>query len=322
MDCYLIITKGGNRRVPLNEKQQWMIGRGRGNDIVLEDTLISRRHAMLQVTPTGEVYLVDFGSRNGSFLNGYRVGARVKLSNGDQLRFGDAAAEFSCIAGDRSGAPEARTIAGTMPMQIRRMLSVLVVDIRDFTSLSRDIGEERLAELMGALFRRCGEIIREHSSRMEKYIGDAIMAVWFHDEPGGSDDYALRPLQALGAIYQTTFQLSKRFALAAPLRIGAGVNSGYAMVGNTGSTGCPDYTALGDTVNAAFRLESATKNLQCDVAIGQCTYERLRKVAGRVPFHRTEAHLKGLGHTTVYRCSFSELQKFLAGDVFAQAMKH
>ena len=95
------------------------------------------------------------------------------------------------------------------------------------------------------------------------------MAVWFHDEDGLSDSHMLRPLEAALAIHRATMRLNQEFILPFPLRIGAGLNTGYAMVGNTGSAGSADYTALGDTVNAAFRLESATKDIGCDVAIGE-----------------------------------------------------
>jgi adenylate cyclase len=172
------------------------------------------------------------------------------------------------------------------------------------------LGEQRAAELIGALFRRCGEIIRERASRMEKYMGDGLMAAWFHDEP---DDHPLRPFEALRDIHHETAELNRRFTLPFPLRIGAGLNTGYAMVGSTGRGEGADYTALGDTVNAAFRLESATKDINCDLVIGEGTYQRLLQTCGvSGPFARCEAHLKGFGPTTVYSCSFADLEAFLA----------
>src|SRR5438094_3172978 len=200
MDSHLITFGEANQHISLPEKQNWMIGRGRGNDIIIDHASISRRHAMLQVTESGEVYLLDCGSRNGSFLNGYRVAARVKLSDGDQITFGEARAEFRCAVENALIAQELRTFAGTMPVQQRRMLSVLVVDIRNFTVLSHELGEQKLAELMGRFFCSAGEIIREQATRMHKYIGDAVMAVWFHGRSSGADENILRPFEALRAI--------------------------------------------------------------------------------------------------------------------------
>src|SRR5436190_486398 len=217
MDSHLIIMGEDNRRVLLAEKQTWMIGRGRGNDINIDHASISRRHAMLHVTESGEVYLVDCGSRNGSFLNGYRVAVRVKLSDGDQLSFGEARAQFGCTMENAMIAHELRTIAGTMPVQQRRMLTVLVVDIRGFTVLSRELGEQKLAELMGRFFRSAGEIIREQSARMHKYIGDAVMAVWFHESSKGTDENILRPFEALRAIHGAVIELNQELTLPFPL---------------------------------------------------------------------------------------------------------
>src|SRR5262245_26887217 len=118
MESHLIITSE-NRRVDLSEKQSWMIGRGRGNDIIIDHASISVLNAMLQVTDQNEVFLVDFGSRNGSFLNGYRVAVRVKLSNGDRLSFGEVVAEFFTNCEDPLMTSETRTISGTMPVQQR-----------------------------------------------------------------------------------------------------------------------------------------------------------------------------------------------------------
>src|SRR5204862_1325048 len=98
---------------------------------------------------------------------------------------------------------------------------------------------------------------------------------WFHDEheseatSAGAGADILHPLAAACAIHQMTLELNNEFSLSLPLRIGTGVNSGYAMIGNTGTRDCADFTALGDTVNAAFRLESVTKTVGCDVVIGQ-----------------------------------------------------
>ena len=84
------------------------------------------------------------------------------------------------------------------------------------------------------------------------------------------------------------------------------------MVGNSGSAVSADYTALGDTVNAAFRLESATKDIGCDVAIGEETYQRLVQLQSQAnPFVPNVVYLKGFGQTAAYSCNFAELDAFL-----------
>ena len=312
MEPFLII-RPDNRRVRLVGKSNWILGRGRGNDIDIDDVSISRRHAMFQMMEYGDVFLVDFGSRNGSFLNGFRISVPIKLNDGDRLHFGQTEIEFCTEAGPSDDFGPI-TVASTIPVQQRRMLSVLVVDIRDFTGLSRALGEQHLAQVIGSFFRRCGEVIRAHHSRIDKYIGDALMAVWFHDDQAQRDVSVLHPLRAACDIHRETEELNSEFELPFPLKIGAGINTGYAMVGNAGTGQRAEYTALGDTVNAAFRLESATKDIGCDLAIGDSTCERLRIAVGRdIGFERREVRLKGYpGLTVAHGCTFVRLKALLA----------
>ena len=152
----------------------------------------------------------------------------------------------------------------------RQLITVLVVDIRDFTKLTQQMDEHILSEAIGTWFRRAGEIIDRYGSWVDKYIGDAVMTVWIHETEKGTGTVStkdmLKVYRALHELYEMSNELNKQFVLPFPLRVGAGVNTGYAMVGQMGTSEHPDYTALADTVNAAFRLESSTKQLGMDVA--------------------------------------------------------
>ncbi|NJN30765.1 MAG: adenylate/guanylate cyclase domain-containing protein, partial [Synechococcales cyanobacterium RM1_1_8] len=159
-------------------------------------------------------------------------------------------------------------------------------------------------------------------SRVDKYIGDAVMAVWIHGSQHIAEDEVLRILQALQEIHQMTEQLQTQFSLPFPLRVGAGINTGYAMVGNTGSGDRPDYTALGDTVNAAFRLESSTKQIKTDVALGVETYRYVKKYFPDYAEVLTEntVQLKGYESTTLaYTCSFATLDEKISVPELSQA---
>jgi adenylate cyclase len=104
-----------------------------------------------------------------------------------------------------------------------------------------------------------------------------------------------------------TSDIHRTLPLPAPLRIGAGINTGPAIVGGS------DYTALGDTVNAAFRLEAATKEIGLGVALGERTFNEL-KLPLPSPFTRREVALKGYDAlTTTWAISFDELQRYLKG---------
>ncbi len=314
----VVRTESGNRYLPLVGSNCWTIGRNEDNNFVLPDRWISRNHAMLQCMENGEFYLIDLGSRNGSFVNGRRVSIPVTLHNGDRLTFGQTELEFYCPSSpdqDDSDDIDSQDFTITAALHVRRLISVMVVDIRSFTVLTRQLDEKILSEVIGSWFRQSGNIIRDHGSWVDKYIGDAVMAVWFHSTQNVTNDEMVRIFQALSDLHQVTEDLSKRYPLPFPLRIGAGVNTGYAMVGNTGSGDRPDYTALGDTVNAAFRLESATKEIGRDIALGESTYQYLAGLGeNQKLFKQYTVDLKGYDRPTVtYAASFADLDKFLSG---------
>lgn len=315
----LLRTDSGYRRLLLTGNNCWTIGRSEDNNFVLPDRWISRNHAMLQFMENGEFYMIDLGSRNGSFVNGRRVSIPVILNNGDRLTFGQTELEFYCPAPTSREAAEdaehanSKEFTATATLHVRRLISVLVVDIRNFTGLTRQLDEKILSEMIGTWFRHAGDIIREHGSWVDKYIGDAVMAVWIHGTQEVSDDEMLKIMQALRAMHQMTSDLYNHYPLPFPLRIGAGINTGYAMVGNTGSGDRPDYTALGDTVNAAFRLETSTKQIGKDVAVGKTTYQYLSSLgADGSVFGEHLVELRGYDAPAIaYACTFAELDAFL-----------
>ena len=313
---YVVLnTELGNRKLSLVGNNCWTVGRSDDNNLVLPDRWISRNHAMIQLMETGEFYLIDLGSRNGTFVNGRRVSVPVTLRDGDQLTFGQTELRFHCPS-DRAGPGEPGNNAEmtvTATLHLRRLISVMVVDIRDFTVMTRQIDEKVLSESIGTWFRCAGDIIARYGSWVDKYIGDAVMAVWIHGEETVEAQDLMNIMQAISALATMTAELHKQFPLPFPLRIGAGLNTGYAMVGNTGTAARPDYTAIGDTVNSAFRFESSTKQLGLDVALGETTYEYLAQMHhAQGLFRRYTVNMKGYETPIVtHATTFSDLERFI-----------
>lgn len=316
-DPYLVLhTDAGRRQLPLLGSAYWTFGRSDGNTMVLPDCWISRHHAMLQRMDGGEFFLIDLGSRNGTFVNGRRVSVPAPLRNGDVITFGQTDLQFHTPAVEVQPAAigTALDTNATATLHVRRMISIVVVDIRDYTVLTRQMDETALSLAVGTWFKEAGDIIRHHGSWVDKYIGDAVMAVWVHGSDNAQSADLLPVMQAVHQLATMTGTLYERFGLPFPLKVGAGVNTGYAMVGNTGAIDRPDYTVLGDTVNAAFRLESSTKQLALDVAMGKTTFQTL---APAPPldrhFQRCTVHLKGYDDPlTAYGARFTDLAQFLA----------
>ena len=304
---FLLVESSG-RRFPLGDGQSWAIGRGDGCAVLLESRSVSRLHALIQRKDTGELALVDLGSRNGSFLNGKRVSFPVALSDKDRLVFGDQ--ELLFRNPERSESVLAAAAADlrnepTTALNTHSLTTILVVDIRDFTPLARTLPEALLSQTIGTWFLRSGQIAQRQGSWAQKYIGDAVMAVWVHDRPENVEADVMKALRAASEINTATAEISRTLALPAPLRLGAGMNTGPAIVGGT------DYTALGDTVNAAFRLETATKAMGMGVAIGERVYLGLPDGARR-SFARRDVHLKGYdGPSMAFGISFEALAEML-----------
>lgn len=266
----------------------------------------------------GEFYLIDLGSRNGSFINGRRVSVPVTLQNGDLLTFGQTEMRFYCPVEEpsaelASATTDSQDHTATAMLHVRRLISVMVVDIRDFTVMTRQIDEKVLSETIGTWFRRAGEIIAQHGSWVDKYIGDAVMAVWIHGTQRIEPKEMVQILESASTLAKMTSKLHEQFPLPFPLRIGAGLNTGYAMVGNTGSGSHPDYTALGDTVNAAFRFESSTKQLGLDIALGETTYQSLQELSVNDQcFQQYTVRMKGYEQPIITHAgTFADLERFL-----------
>jgi adenylate cyclase len=264
-------------------------------------------------------FFIDLGSRNGSFVNGRRVTIPVTLQDGDQIVLGQSELIFHCPpvsqeVRDLEDLEDSDLEDYTATLTVRRLISVMVMDIRDFTVLTRQLDERLLSEVIGSWFRHAGQIIRDNGSWVDKYIGDAIMAVWFHGAEGVNSEEMLRIAQALSELHHITAELSHAYPLPFPLRVGAGINTGYAMVGNTGGGAgiTADYTALGDTVNAAFRLESSTKQIGMDIALGETTYKYLSQLSPEPIFQQYTVNLKGYDEPILtYGSTFDDLKRLL-----------
>ena len=155
-----------------------------------------------------------------------------------------------------------------------RDIAVLFVDIRGFTPLSESLKPEEVVEILNEYLNLTTNSIFKNGGTLDKFIGDATMAVF--NAPFDLDDYELRALRTAKDIVAGAKALEKscmeRFGRK--VTFGVGVNCGEAVVGNIGCDFRMDYTAIGDTVNTAARLESNAKPGQ--VLISETIYERVK----------------------------------------------
>ena len=161
-----------------------------------------------------------------------------------------------------------------------RELSVLFCDVRGFTTLSEQLDPEALTRLVNRFLTPMTGILLDHGGTIDKYMGDCIMAFW--NAPLDDPDHARHAASAALAMERELDALNARLAAEAapgaavpPLRIGIGINTGRACVGNFGSDQRFDYSAIGDEVNLASRLEGQSKTYGVTCVIGDATCGRL-----------------------------------------------
>jgi adenylate cyclase len=154
-------------------------------------------------------------------------------------------------------------------------VTVLFSDIRNFTTISERLGPRQVVEMLNTYLSQACEPILAQGGTVDKFIGDAVMAVF--GAPVSYPDHARRALKAALDLAQKAQEFSRwmeqRFAdLDLPgFAIGIGLHSGEAIVGNIGSPKRLEFTSIGDTVNAASRLESLTKELGWTIVASHST---------------------------------------------------
>ena len=147
-------------------------------------------------------------------------------------------------------------------------ITVLFADLSSFTELTQELGAEKTHEVVDAFLRMATEVLIKHGAFIDKYVGDAVMALF--NVPIRRADHARRAIIAATEIETELKNLALRFAL--PLQASVGVATGHARVGRLGSDDSKDYTAIGDVVNLAARLQGKAE--AGEILIDQESYAR------------------------------------------------
>ena len=266
------MINGVEQRIPLGNMET--LGRDKSNSIHVQDNLASRSHALIRRIGSEQFYLLDGGSRNGSYINEQRVTTPTLLRNEDTITIGESVMAFIQEFADEKSVDDDETDLGETISFVRndiRSVTILVADIRGYTTMSEHIEIKVLSKLMSKWFYEVQNIVEKNGGRVDKFIGDCVMALW--DGQGDPGEMVESCMQTAYDVHRLTKKLGEsQKSLRGPLQIGAGVNTGIAALG-VGH----ENTAMGDTVNTAFRLETASKQLGKDMVISQSTYNLLSK---------------------------------------------
>ena len=148
----------------------------------------------------------------------------------------------------------------------KKYCTFLFTDVRGFTSLSEKLEPEEVTKIMNKALTIQADTVKFYDGMVDKYIGDAMMAIF--NAPIDIPDHEM-------AAVLCAKEIQDKIKMAdLGVEIGIGVNTGYAVIGNMGSNTRFDYSAIGDAVNTAARLESATKEAGVDILIGEATIKK------------------------------------------------
>jgi adenylate cyclase len=195
-------------------------------------------------------------------------------------------------------------------------------DIRGFTALSESmVNPLELVAQLNEYFTAMVEIVMRHEGTLDKYIGDAILAVYGAPLSAGPAEDALRAVRTAVEMREELAKLQEHWKATGrpPIHIGVAVNSGEVIVGNIGSPRRMEYTVIGDAVNETSRVEGLNKEFNTDILITESTYELVRDHAEveRIGSHTVRGRSKA---TNLY--SLKSMCATQAANVSAVAPAH
>ena len=151
-------------------------------------------------------------------------------------------------------------------------VTIMFSDIRSFTSISENMKPEEVVAFLNEYLGRMVEIVFKHDGTLDKFIGDAVMAIW--GAPIPHKDHHKKAVECAIEMIEEVEKLNAKWISEGkkPIKIGIGLNSGDVNIGNIGSDQKKEYTVIGDSVNLASRLEGINKEFKTVIIISENTY--------------------------------------------------
>ncbi|MBM9549116.1 HAMP domain-containing protein [Leptospira sp. 201903074] len=213
----------------------------------------------------------------------------------------------------------------------RKYCTIFFSDIRSFTAISEKLQPEEVVEFLNQYMTEMVKCVQETGGTVDKFIGDAIMATW--GALRDSKEHAKSTVEAALRMRDKLIEFNKgRGTVKKPIiQIGCGINTGYVIAGQIGSSDKMEYTVIGDSVNLASRVESLNKETHTDILITETTYQEVKSDYHVISMGEIE--LKGkskaqkvyavLGRKTDpnYPKNLSELQKLVGITVMKKGKK-
>jgi class 3 adenylate cyclase len=239
--AWLETIKG--ERIPLSGACS--IGRDAQNVLVVTGEKVSRRHALIHSQNENELWLVDLGSRNGTFRNARPIKQPTQLRDGDTIGIGSV--QFT-LRMERTLAPSAApqsSLGETMVTKRSTDVWLLVTDVENFTVMSQSLPAEELTRRLGSWLRECSDLVERTGGCVDKYVGDGFLAYWEDNAEAKPFADTLKKITAL----QSKASLPFRWILHR-----ATLQLGVSRFGND--------SLVGKEINFAYRMEKIAGGLK------------------------------------------------------------
>lgn len=258
------LEKPEGDRIPITGSISF--GRFASSEVVLADDRVSRRHAMIQVQGEGEFWVIDLGSRNGTYVNQRRVQQPLKLRDNDSIRVGP----FTFLFRQPGSAASEPTHAGMQTLIEFRSLPcwLLVADVIGSTDAALGLPPNEWGIDLGRWFLACKELLEKQAGAINKYLGDGFLAFW--SEAAGTPEHVLRAAEQLMGLRQRA-RPAFRFV----------VHHGEVSHGGVASHG--EESLSGPAVNFVFRMEKLAAGLQIPVLFSEAAVWKIGEQAAFSP---------------------------------------
>ena len=243
------------------------IGRSSSNQLVLNDELVSRQHAILQCIGD-KWWVIDLGSSNGTLVNGQQIIQPTKLANSDNVRIGNSSLVFR----HSNTAQASKSFAPSTMVSVRVAEQwLLVADIEGFTVLSRTLPPTEVSGLVSQWFQATSAAVENTGCRIHKYLGDGWLGGWAGKH--ANLDTIVGAIKSLDAL---------RHAQRLKFRIALHVGQVTSAVAPTGV-----HDLVGEDINYVFRMEKIASSLGVSCLVSTVAARRL---AGSIGFQSAGSH--------------------------------